>query len=119
MHDFKPKFNVRVLKIPKSEWELGIEFVHKWSLNYEYKETYLVISLIKRVILIGIMCWKEKAMTYEDIYEEFLAKLPKVEVEDYRPADPMFIPQLMRGIPNGIVVYLKDKSKVIYISDKE
>lgn len=58
-------------------------------------------------------------MTYEDIYNEFLAKFPNIEVEDYRPADPMFIPQLLRGIPNAIIVWTKDKSKVIYISESE
>jgi hypothetical protein len=28
----------------------------------------------------------------------------------------MYIPQLLRGIPNAIVVWLKDGSKVVYIA---
>jgi hypothetical protein len=31
----------------------------------------------------------------------------------------MFVPQLMRGIPNAIVVWLKDGSKVVYIAKEE
>lgn len=55
-------------------------------------------------------------MTYEEIYEEFCNKFPNAEIEDYRPADPMFVPQLMRGIPNAIIVWFKDGSKVVYIA---
>lgn len=57
--------------------------------------------------------------TYGDIYNEFCEKFPNAEVEDYRPADPMFVPQLMRGIQNAIVVWLKDRSRIIYISESE
>lgn len=57
-------------------------------------------------------------MTYEEIYEEFCNKFPNVEIEDYRPADPIFMPQLTRGIPKAIIVWLKDGSKVIYIASK-
>lgn len=57
--------------------------------------------------------------TYGDIYNEFCEKFPNAEVEDYRPADPMYIPQLMRGIPYGIIVWLKDGNKVIYIAKEE
>lgn len=56
-------------------------------------------------------------MTYEEIYEEFCNKFPNAEIEDYRPADPMFIPQLMRDISNAIIVWLKDGSKVVYIAE--
>ena len=58
-------------------------------------------------------------MTYEHIYIEFTHKFPNAEIEDYRPADPFFIPQLMRGIPNAICVWLKDGSKIVYISKGE
>lgn len=58
-------------------------------------------------------------MTYEDIYNEFCEKFPNANAEDYRPADPMFIPQLKGGIPNAIIVWLKDKSKVVYIAESE
>lgn len=57
--------------------------------------------------------------TYRDIYDEFRNKFPNVEVEDYRPADPMYIPQLLRGIDYAILVWLKDGSKVIYINESE
>jgi hypothetical protein len=61
-------------------------------------------------------CATKNHITYEDIYNEFCDKFPNAEVEDYRPADPMYIPQLLRGIPNAIVVWLKDGSKVVYIA---
>lgn len=57
-------------------------------------------------------------MTYGDIFEEFCIRFPDANVEDYRPADPMFIPQLSRGIPNAIIVWLKNGSKVIYVAEK-
>ena len=53
-------------------------------------------------------------LTYGDIYEEFCRKFPNVVAEDYRPASPMFIPQLSSDIPNAIVVFLKDGSSLIY-----
>jgi len=56
-------------------------------------------------------------MTYEDIYEEFCKKFPNAEVEDYRPAVEMYIPQIARGIPNAIIVWLKDGSEIIYIAE--
>lgn len=57
--------------------------------------------------------------TYEDIYNEFCNKFSLAGAEDYRPADPMFIPQLLRGIPNAIIVWLKDGTKVIYMAESE
>lgn len=59
---------------------------------------------------------KENEMTYGDIYYEFCKKFPNVEVKDYRPATSMFVPELGEGIPYGIVVWLKDGSKMIYIA---
>lgn len=58
-------------------------------------------------------------MTYEDIYDEFCKKFLNAEVEDYRPAVEIHIPQLARGIPNAIIVWLKDGSKIIYIAESE
>ena len=58
-------------------------------------------------------------MTYEEIYEEFCNKFPNAEIKDYRPADPMFVPQLMRGIPNAMIGWFKDGSKVVYIAEVE
>lgn len=55
-------------------------------------------------------------MTYGEIFEEFLSKCNCVnDIEDYRPCYEMY------GVPTinyAIVVWLKDKSKIIYISDK-
>ena len=56
-------------------------------------------------------------MTYNDIYNEFCKKFPNAEIEDYRPAVPMHLPQLQQGISNAIIVWLKDGSEVIYISN--
>ena len=55
--------------------------------------------------------------TYGDIYDKALnvLNLDVSNVEDYRPADPMFIPQLMRGISMGIIIWLKTGEKVVFI----
>ena len=54
-------------------------------------------------------------MTYGEIFIEFLSKIKNSEeIEDYRPCCEDFgVPT----IPYAIVVWLKDKSKIIYISD--
>ena len=59
--------------------------------------------------------------TYGDIYDEFCNKFPNVEIADYRPAVSTYIPQLVSGtcIPYAILVWLKDGSEVIYISEEE
>lgn len=49
----------------------------------------------------------------------FVISFSLTEVEDYRPAVKMHIPQLLRDIPNAIIVWLKDGSKVIYIAESE
>lgn len=58
-------------------------------------------------------------MTYGDIYEEFCKKFPKAKVNDFRPAIPMYMPSLISGIPNAIIVWFNDGSKVIYIAESE
>lgn len=58
-------------------------------------------------------------MTYGDIYDEFCKKFPLVEVADYRPAVEMHIPQISKAIPNAIIVWLRDGSRIIYISREE
>lgn len=58
-------------------------------------------------------------MTFEDIYNEFCSKFPDAEVEDYRPAASLFVPQLSEPIPYSIIVWLKDGSKIIYIAKEE
>ena len=56
-------------------------------------------------------------MTYEDIYNEFLQKFPYSKAVDYRPADPLYIPQLLEPIPNAIIVWVSgEKSYLIYKS---
>jgi len=60
-----------------------------------------------------------KTMTYGDIYWEFCRKFTNAEVEDYRPASEMYMPQLAKDIPNAIIMWLKDGSKIIYISERE
>lgn len=61
-------------------------------------------------------------MTYGDIYEEFCKKFPKAKVSDFRPALSMYIPglsNLTKGIPNAIVIWLKDGGSIIYIAESE
>lgn len=58
-------------------------------------------------------------MTFENIYNEFCKKFPNAEVEDYRPAASLFIPQLAEPIPYSIIVWLKDGSEIIYIAKGE
>lgn len=53
-------------------------------------------------------------LTYGDIYKQFLesTNIDLALVEDYRPCCELF------GVPNiadAIIVWLKDKSKLIYI----
>lgn len=53
-------------------------------------------------------------MTYGDIIKEFEQKFPNLTYEDVRPCIDFY------GVPTinyAIVVWLKDKSKIIYISD--
>jgi len=58
-------------------------------------------------------------LRYEYIYNEFCDKFPHAGVEDYRPAVELYVPQLSKGIPNAIIVWLKDGTKVIYIAGSE
>lgn len=61
-------------------------------------------------------------MTYGELYDKALNKLHLEceKVEDYRPACKMHIPELETALPNAIIIWLKDGSKVIYIEpDKE
>jgi hypothetical protein len=59
----------------------------------------------------------DSPMTYGEIYDEFCKKFPNAEVLDYRPAVKMHIQELSSDIPNAILVWLNDGSKVIYIAD--
>lgn len=60
-------------------------------------------------------------MTYEEIYNQALQKLCLYtgDVEDYRPAVPMHIEQLKEPIPNGIIIWLKNGDKLIYVADSQ
>lgn len=69
-----------------------------------------------------VFCIKEsdkevKEMTYGEIYEEFCNKFSNAEVNDYRPATPLYVDELNTTIPNAIVVWLNDGSKIIYVSE--
>lgn len=59
-------------------------------------------------------------MTYEELYNKALCKLclETSEVEDYRPACEMHIPEIKGGIPNAIIIWLKTGEKIVFI-DKE
>lgn len=57
--------------------------------------------------------------TYGDVYKEFCAKFPNLEVVDYRPATETYVSQLSTGIPNAIIVWLKGGSYVIYKAESE
>lgn len=60
-------------------------------------------------------------MTYGEIYDQALQKLCLYpgDVEDYRPAVEMHIEQLKEPIPNGIIIWLKNGSKLIYIANSQ
>ena len=60
-------------------------------------------------------------MTYGEIYNQALEELclSPGKVEDYRPAVEMHIKQLKEPIPNGIIIWLKNGDKIIYVADSE
>ena len=39
--------------------------------------------------------------------------------EDFRPASPLFVPELKEQIPNAIIIWLKSGQKIIYIEKGE
>lgn len=94
-------------------YEDGWDFWEK-----ESKTFYEIADLLKE-----LKAYKEekiikKAMTYGEIYDEFCKKFPNAEVSDYRPAMPQYLPRLVKPIPYGIVVWLKDGSSMIYIAEE-
>lgn len=58
-------------------------------------------------------------MTINDIYQEAIKELhlKYEEVEDFRPASPLYITELSKQIPAGIIIWLKSGNKLIYICD--
>ena len=58
-------------------------------------------------------------MTFNDIYEEAVKELhlKYEEVEDFRPASPLYVTELNKQIPAGIIIWLKSGNKVIYVYD--
>ena len=56
-------------------------------------------------------------MTYNEIYKSAIKNLSidVQNIEDYRPASPLFIPELKEQIPNAIIIWLKSGEKIIYI----
>jgi hypothetical protein len=59
-----------------------------------------------------------KVKTFGEIFHEACVKLNLHDVADYRPADPSFVSELSQGIPGGIIIWLKDGSKIIYIAQE-
>ncbi len=72
---------------------------------------------IIEILVVWVIYKRYGKMTYGDIYEEFCKKFPNIEVKDYRPASPLHIPQLLKDIPNAIIVWLMDGSEVVYIAE--
>lgn len=59
-------------------------------------------------------------MTYQELLEEAKAHISS-EIVDYRPACGLYIKGMddCERIPNAIVCWLENGSKIIYISNKE
>ena len=59
-------------------------------------------------------------LKYSDLYRQAVCELHLTdnEIEDYRPADPLFIPELKQPIPGAIIIWLKDGNKIIYFDNK-
>ena len=58
--------------------------------------------------------------TYEDIFDDFISKITdeeKLKVDDYRPSDILYLED--RDLSSGIIVWLKDGSKFLYVPPKE
>ena len=58
--------------------------------------------------------------TYGDVFDDFVSKITneeKLKVDDYRPAYILYIEDV--DWSSGIIVWLKDGSKFIYIPPKE
>lgn len=90
------------------DWNRRRNSYYCWSTELEkFKKQYLLEDK------------RNNTKTYGDIFKEFCDKFPNVEVEDYRPAVGLYVQQLLECIPNAIVVWLKDGSKIIYISESE
>lgn len=55
--------------------------------------------------------------TYNNLYEKALRELNLNvnEIDDYRPADPLYIPELKQLILAGIIIWMKNGTKIIYI----
>ena len=56
-------------------------------------------------------------MTYDKLYNKALCTLclTPSEVEDYRPACGMHIPEITGTIPNAIIIWLKTGERVVFI----
>lgn len=58
--------------------------------------------------------------TYGDVFDDFISKITdeeKLKVDDYRPSDILYLEDT--DLSSGIIVWLKDGSKFIYIPSKE
>ena len=61
---------------------------------------------------------KKNEVTQREVYLAFLEKtgIADEAVTDYRPCDPVYG---MPGIPNGMIIYLENGTKLIYIHQEE
>lgn len=58
--------------------------------------------------------------TYGDVFDDFISKITdeeKLKVDDYRQADILYIEDV--DWSSGIIVWLKDGSKFLYVPPKE
>ena len=60
-------------------------------------------------------------MTYEELYDKAVKtlNLDKDIIDDWRPASPLFIKQLVYQIPNAIIIWLKTGEQIVFIDRSE
>lgn len=60
-------------------------------------------------------------MTYGELYDKAIKtlNLDKNIVNDWRPASPLFIDQLISQIPNAIIIWLNNGDQVLFIDRSE
>lgn len=58
---------------------------------------------------------------YSDLYSDAIKRLRlrAEDVNDYRPAIKLYMPEIKDGIPNAIIIWLKTGEKIIFIDKIE
>ena len=97
-------------------------FADEFSEKHDYRKPgyfYINNMLFKASHVRKLIESEDKEMTFDDIYEEALKELhlKYEEVSDFRPALPLYISELKKQIPGGIIIWLKSGNKVIYVYD--